>query len=44
MVKEKQLYGYFRLQAKEIAHEIWLRRGNLTREILLITAQKCYED
>ena len=33
---EKQLYGYFKQETKEIAHEnipIWLRKGHLKREI-----------
>ena len=42
--KEKQLYGYFKRQIKEISHEmtrICLRRGNVKRETesLLISAQ-----
>ena len=42
--EEKQLYGYFKRQTAEIAHEkswSWLRRGNLKRETesLIIAAQ-----
>ena len=42
--EEKQLYGYFKRQTREIAHELiwfWLRKENLKREIesLFATAQ-----
>ena len=42
--EEKQLYGYFKRQTKEISHEktwIWLRKGDLKRatESILIVAQ-----
>ena len=42
--KKKYLYGYFKLEIKEIARDTtwkWLRKGNLKREIesLLIAAQ-----
>ena len=42
--REKQLYGYFKLQTGKISHEktwTWIRKGNLRRkaESLLIAAQ-----
>ena len=42
--EEKQLYGYFKRQIEEVAHEktwTWLRKGNLKRETesLIIAAQ-----
>ena len=42
--EEKQFYGYFKRQIKEVAHEktwTWLRSGNLKRETksLIIPAQ-----